>query len=399
MHVDRARAQHELTGDLAVRAARGHQAHHLELAARQAGVLVVGGRTPAEPALDRLAEPRELVGGLGRQRRGAEPAGRAVRLHQPLDRRLALPRRGERDTGAELDLGSLERDLEAGVQLGRAVDLLGGGVGMAFGERRLAERVRQRGQGVRVARRGHDARERLGTGARVVEPAVAGEKARGPAQAPDRVVVILAARPALHHEAAVTAGLVEVALVLVEHRERGGAVDGHRDHVEAGGRLEALDEQRPGGRSLAAEGPDRPEHAVHHQRRVRAGARGAQLLRQLDRALPVAQLAQHVGHAAQAGVLRARGAARLTEADRGGERRARAAVVAGDLVGRAEPLVDLGRLERELVLEREREPCSDRVHPLAELAALHARDALEPEAPRPQVECAPRARPRRAPGG
>ena len=104
-------------------------------------------------------------------------------------------------------------------------------------------------------------------------------------------------------------------------------------------------------------------------------------------------------------MLQAVGSVRLAEADRRGERVARAAVVARDLVRRAEPLVDLRRLERELVLERQREPGADGLHPLVELPALHARDPLEPEDPRPQIGAlrapgllagpAGRARPRR----
>ena len=84
-------------------------------------------------------------------------------------------------------------------------------------------------------------------------------------------------------------------------------------------------------------------------------------------------------------MLHALAAVRRAEADGGVERVARAAVVAGDLVRRPEPLVDLRRRERELVLEREREPGADRLHPGLELPALHAGDALEPEDPRPQV--------------
>ena len=220
------------------------------------------------------------------QRRGAEAARRDVRLGEPLGGGLALARRGERHPRAELDLCSLERDLEARVQLGRAAELLRGGVRMALGERRLAECVRERGQGVRVAGPGRDARQRLGARARLAERAVAGEEARSPAKAPDRVVVVLAALPALQHEAAVRVGVVEIALVLRQPGERGGAVHAHRDDVEARGRVQALDEQRPSGRPLAAERTDRPEHAVRDQRRVRARAREAQLVRELRRRAP-----------------------------------------------------------------------------------------------------------------
>ena len=93
------------------------------------------------------------------------------------------------------------------------------------------------------------------------------------------------------------------------------------------------------------------------------------------------------------------GAARFAEADRGVERRVRAAVVARDLQRRAEPLVDLGGLEREPVLEREREPGADRLHAVVELAALGPRDALEPEGPRAQVDAlgaSPASSPRQA---
>ena len=78
-------------------------------------------------------------------------------------------------------------------------------------------------------------------------------------------------------------------------------------------------------------------------------------------------------------------AARLAEADGGGQGVARAAVVAGDLVGGAEPLVELRRRQRELVLERERQARSDLLQAGVEVPALHLGDTLEPERPRAQV--------------
>ena len=85
----------------------GDQAHHLELAPGQAGVLVVGGRPPAEPPLDGLAEPRDLGGRLRGERRGAEAAGHVavqplVRLLERLDRIV----RGAGDA-AQLVIGEL----------------------------------------------------------------------------------------------------------------------------------------------------------------------------------------------------------------------------------------------------------------------------------------------------
>ena len=363
----------------------GDQAHHLELAAGQAGVLVVGGRAPAEPPLDRLAEPRDLGGRLRGERRGAEAARRAMRLDQPLDRGVALPGGGERDARAELDLRALERDLEARVELGRAADLLGGGVRVALGERRLAERVRERRERVRVARPGRDARQRLGArraprragrGARRSTTPSAGPRPRsgGPRCATSAPAGSGSGSRAWSRSPSCSSS----------HGERGGAVDAHRDHVEARRRVEAPDEQRPGRRAVAAEGVDRSERCRPRPAcRPGCASRAAQLVRELRRAIPVAELAQDVGHAAEARVLEAVGPVRLAEADRGVERVARAAVVAGDLVRGAEPLVDLRRLERELVLEREREPGPDRLHPLVELPALDARDALRARGPAP----------------
>ena len=120
---------------------------------------------------------------------------------------------------------------------------------------------------------------------------------------------------------------------------------------------------------------------------------------ELRRAVPVAQLAQDVGHAAEAGVLQAVRPVGLAEADRRGERVARAAVVARDLVGRAEPLVDLCRLRRQLVLERQRQTRSDGLH--ARRRTRRPSPAPRPggRAPAPAGRPARRARPPRRRGG
>ena len=60
VHVDRARAEHTARRRSRGSCGRGDQAHDLELAARQAGVLVVRRRAPAQPALDGLAELGDL---------------------------------------------------------------------------------------------------------------------------------------------------------------------------------------------------------------------------------------------------------------------------------------------------------------------------------------------------
>jgi len=69
----------------------------------------------------------------------------------------------------------------------------------------------------------------------------------------------------------------------------------------------------------------------------------------------------------------------LAEVDGRRQRVAGAAVVAGDLVRGAEPLVDLGRDQGQLALERQREPLADRLQPLLVGAALDDGDPLEAE--------------------
>ena len=75
----------------------------------------------------------------------------------------------------------------------------------------------------------------------------------------------------------------------------------------------------------------------------------------------------------------------LAQPDRRAERVARAAVVARDLVRGAEPLVDLGGLRGQLVLEREGEAGADDLDAVVVRAALDPRDALEPHRAGAQV--------------
>ena len=325
----------------------------------------LGRRAPPEPPLDRLAELRDLVGRLGGQRRGAEAARREVRLA-----RTARPRPRARPAAASAtparswicarSNGISRPSCSSAARASCCAAASAWPSASAVSPSACASAARASGWPVV----GGDARQRLGAGARLAERAVAGEEARRPAKAPDRVVVVLAALPALQQEAAVRAGVVEVALVLRRARRarrrcprssrpRRGARPCRGTGRAAAGRPTTRRGRRGSIRARRPPPAWRPALAP--------GRRSSS--RELRGALPVAQLAQHVGHAAEARVLHAVGAARLAEADRGGERIARAAVVARDLVGRAEPLVDLRRLERELVLERQREPGPDRLHP------------------------------------
>ena len=216
--------------------------------------------------------------------------------------------------------------------------------------------------------------------------AVAGEEARRPAQTPDRVVDVLAALPALEHEPAVLGRRVAVAGLVLEVGQRGGRVELHGDDVQPRGGVQRAQQQRPGARGLAAEGMDGAEGAVGDQGVVGADVAGLKLAAQLDGGVPVAELAQDVGDARQADVLERVGAARAAQAERGGERLVRAAVVARGLQGRAEALVELGGLRRELVGEREREPGADRLDAGGELAALGRRHALQSQGAGAQVD-------------
>ena len=69
VHVDRARAEEELVGDLAVRASDRDQAQDLELSACQAALLQVAGGPAAEALVDPLACRLEIGGGAVREGR------------------------------------------------------------------------------------------------------------------------------------------------------------------------------------------------------------------------------------------------------------------------------------------------------------------------------------------
>ena len=197
---------------------------------------------------------------------------------------------------------------------------------------------------------------------------------------------ILAALPALEHEPAVLGRRVAIAGLVLQIGQRGRRVELHGDDIQARGGVERAQEQRPGARGLAAEGVDGAEGAVGHQGVVGTDVAGLKLVAQLDGGVPVAELAQDVGDARQADVLERVGAAGAAQAERGGERLVRAAVVARRLERRAEALVELGGLRRELMGQREREPGADRLDAGGELAALGRRHALQTQGASAQVD-------------
>ena len=146
--------EEEVVGDLAVRAPDGDEPQHLALAAREAGAVGVGLRAHAEPLGDRLAERGRPPSPRRRPaagRRACAPCGRRCTSRSSAD--VALAGRREHDAGAQLDLRALERHVEVAVQLDGAGELVGGGVRVALEQRRLGDRVRERGERVGVAGR------------------------------------------------------------------------------------------------------------------------------------------------------------------------------------------------------------------------------------------------------
>jgi hypothetical protein len=112
VHVDRARAEIELLGDLAVGSTDGHETQHLELATCQTRSLKMAGGAASEPLLDPFAELLERSRRQAGYRLGAELVGGAVGVGQSLGRRLPFPGARERRRGPEVGVGALGRKLE-----------------------------------------------------------------------------------------------------------------------------------------------------------------------------------------------------------------------------------------------------------------------------------------------
>ena len=145
-------------------------------------------------------------------------------------------------------------------------------------------------------------------------------------------------------------------------------------------------EQRPRGREVAAEGVDRAEDSVgDHANRVRGRLVVVEPGAELGRLVPITELAQDVGHAGDAALLRTGVVQGAAEAERAVERLTRTRVVGRRLQHGAEPLVEVGSFRGQVVLERDRESGADCRHPRVEVAALRPGRALEAECACPQV--------------
>ena len=260
-----------------------------------------GARRPraAERLLERRREQRDLGGGAGGDGARAETAGRPVGLAQALDRLLASPGGGQRDTGAQPDVRPLERDLERGVQLERALELRRGGGGVALRERRLAERVGERGECVAVPGGGRDRGQRLGARAGPAAGRRGGRRSTPRSAAP---------RPRSGGPRCAPSG-----------RARGGSARrpprGRRSRRPASpaprrcrpsSRRRRAAPRSPGSAAAAgARGARRREgrgsRRTRRRRRALVGRRraGPELAAEGGGLVPVAQLAQHVRHAAR----------------------------------------------------------------------------------------------------
>ena len=196
VHVDGARAEEEL-----LRRSRGWCARRRRRRTtsssrrvRPAPSASAAARLPSRWATD---SPSSATSRAASAASGRAPSlrARAVGVAEPLQRHLALAGRGEGDAGPQLDLRSLVGDVQVAVQLDRARELLGRRLRVAVGQRRLADRLGERGERVGVpgrrrrsasAPRRRRARPRGRRGGRRSRPPSAGPRPRsgGPRSPP-----------------------------------------------------------------------------------------------------------------------------------------------------------------------------------------------------------------------
>ena len=96
MHLDRTRAQKQLACDLPIGPSGGHHPDDLHLAAGQAAVLELRGRSLTQPPFGLLAQGAERGGELVGQRLRAEPSSRPVGGDEMLHS-LFMPASGGKD--------------------------------------------------------------------------------------------------------------------------------------------------------------------------------------------------------------------------------------------------------------------------------------------------------------
>ena len=195
--------------------------------------------------------------------------------------------------------------------------------------------------------------QRRGAGVGLALLPVDREEVSGHPKSPDRVVVVLALLPPREHEAGALQSVRRVRVVVGDECQRGRAVDLHREDVQAPGDVEAGVQVPPGRTELATDAADVADAPVDDRAHPVAFMNGADLPAQLERARPLAELAQDVGHARHASGLGTRVAGDPAQIERARERLLRVGVVTGRLEHRAQPLIGVGGLRRQPVIERE----------------------------------------------
>ena len=236
--------------------------------------LVLGGGAPAEVVGDRRAERGDGRGRLGRQRPGAQrrsPSGgprRAGRARRRARRSRRAPRR--RAPGSA--------PARTGCSARRAARPRARTVPTAASASPSASAVSAIAQASAASASSCWADAAIDESASVHARAsarrpVPGEPARRPAQAPDRVVMVLAALPAREDGSAVLLGSLRVALAGGEPGQRRRAVALHRDHVQPRRRLVAARQQRHAAPAVSAPHLDRAEDAVGDERLLRRARR------------------------------------------------------------------------------------------------------------------------------
>ena len=238
-------------------------AEHLQLARREPTIFVRGRGAATEPPLDRGAEPGDLRGRQAAS--GAAPSRRATRCASA-SRSSAASRwpAAASATPARSRMWARSNGISrfacsSTARPSCSAAASGWPSASAVSPRAWASAASASGWPVRAAMPDSASAHARASASR---PSPA-RKHAAPAQAPDRVVMVLAARPAVEQEAAVLARAVELARARLQPGQRGGAVDGHRGVEPRRGR-ERADEQRPRRGVGAPERVDRAEHAVGH---------------------------------------------------------------------------------------------------------------------------------------
>src|SRR5688572_984387 len=109
MHVDGARAEEQLVGDLAVRPSDRDETKDFVLASCQAAVFQLASGLAAETLVDLLADGLEIRGRSVCERTCSQLPERAVCAGEPLDAELAFAGFDQGDPGARLCQCALER--------------------------------------------------------------------------------------------------------------------------------------------------------------------------------------------------------------------------------------------------------------------------------------------------